>query len=322
MKRCFLFSTMIFLFFFAMSTVTMPVSAATVDRIVAVVNDGVITQSQLDEQINLVRQQMQHSSAPMPSDAQLRRQVLQQLIDQQLQLQIAKNLNLKVEDKMLEQALTQIATQNNFTLAELPQKLQEAGINYQKFREQIRRQILIQQVQQHEVGPTVTVSQQEAEQAAKTVSKSNFPAAVETHVRHIALKVTPLATEGVVKARLVKFRNEIMRGANFADLANTYSEDPSSVGRGGDLGWAQPGTFDPAFEKAMNELKINQISQPLKTQFGWHIIQVLGRKPVENLEAYHSSQTRNVVYQRKYQQAIQKWLQQLRKQGYVKIVNS
>lgn len=141
-----------------------------------------------------------------------------------------------------------------------------------------------------------------------------------THVRHILIKTTPLVNNTQAEQRLKEIRAEILRGGNFSDLAKKYSQDPGSAFKGGDLGWTLPGTFDPTFEAQANKLTVNQISLPFQSQFGWHVIQVLGREQkLQTTQAISRERAAQLVYQKKFQQALQNWLRQLRRQSYVKI---
>ncbi|MES2141740.1 MAG: peptidylprolyl isomerase [Pseudomonadota bacterium] len=141
-----------------------------------------------------------------------------------------------------------------------------------------------------------------------------------THVRHILIKTSPLVNNTQAEQRLREIRAEILRGGNFADLAKKYSQDPASSFKGGDLGWTLPSTFDPTFEAQENKLAVNQISLPFQSQFGWHILQILGREQkLQTTQSISREQAAQLVYQKKFQQALQTWLRQLRRQSYVKI---
>lgn len=421
--------------------VDLTAQAASLDSIAAVVNDTVITQSQLDREMQNARQAIMTAHAPMPTDRELRQKVLQQLIDTQLQLQVAKKMGINIDDKSLNAAIAQIAQRNNITLDQLKAELQRQGMSYSAYQKSIREQMIISQVQERAINPQINISEQDikdvlnspnvlhavqtqtatpaktsnntsyqvqdflislpenptaqqlsaAQQTAQTVLKAlrannvdaanmnaqsndlgwrtlnqlpevfakavqnlktgevagpirtgnglhvimlagvqgsnndttataSQPASVETHVRHILIKVTPLEPDSAVKLRLERIRNDITSGGDFAKQAEANSQDPGSASKGGDLGWVMPGMLDPNFEQAMNKLKIGEISEPIKTQFGWHLIQVLGRKPIQGQQNLRN-QAEKIVYQQKFEQALQKWLQQLRSQSYIRIYN-
>jgi peptidyl-prolyl cis-trans isomerase SurA len=143
----------------------------------------------------------------------------------------------------------------------------------------------------------------------------------KTHTRHILIKTSPLLSDAQAEQRLKEIRAEILRGGNFAELAKKYSQDPGSAYKGGDLGWTLPGVFYPTFEAQINKLAINQISLPFRTQFGWHIAQVLGRaQKLQTTQSISREQATQLVYHKKFQQALKNWLRQLRNQSYVKIM--
>lgn len=403
-----------------------------IDHIVAIVNDGVITQSQLDRQFALAQEQLQQTHGPMPAASVLRDQVLQHMIDEQLQLDLAKKLGIKVTDADVDRAIAGIAQQNSISVAELQTKVVQQGMTYDQYQQQIRKQMIISQLQQHEVASRVTVSQQEINDALSAMAKQpvqkdpsyhlldmvvplsetptpqqvsaaqqlaqsivvklragadfgqtvlagasykpplqggdlgwhklselpdlfvapvqhlqpgnitdpiNTPngfhilklveaqgvgpvthQTVQTHVRHILIKTTPVENDAQVQDRLARLRVQILNGVDFAKLAIINSQDPGSASKGGDLGWVDPGMLDPTFEAQMNQLKVGEVSQPFKSAFGWHIVQVLERKTVTDSKTYLQNQAQQAVYQRKFQEAVQNWLRGVRTQSYVKIL--
>lgn len=405
----------------------------TLDRIVAVVNNSVITQQQLNEHIEMIRQQWQAQNKSIPDATIFRKQVLNQMINNELQLQLAANTGLKINEAALDKTILGISQRNGLTLEQLREKLQQENIPYAKYRRQIRQQLIISRLQQDEVASKISVSDQEIKDMLahlpKTASqkvayhvedllvpfpnkpsaadiahiketalsllqktkagtsfqvmiaqanKSNFPltggdlgwrplndlpdifqATVQklkpgevagpiqaangfhlirlleiqgapttvphyvtsTHTRHILIKTSPLFNEKQAESRLNEIRADILRGGDFATLAKKYSQDPGSAYKGGDLGWTLPGFFDPTFEAQIKKLAINQISLPFKTQFGWHIVQVLGRaQKLQTTQNISRQQAAQLVYQGKFQQALKNWLRQMRNQAYVKIM--
>jgi len=139
----------------------------------------------------------------------------------------------------------------------------------------------------------------------------------KTHVRHILIKINALVSDQVAQERLLNLKTRIENGEDFATLARANSEDRGSAITGGDLKWVQPGALVPAFESAMNNLAINQLSQPVQTQFGWHLIQVLGREQQDNTQLMREAQARSQLQQRKADAAIEAWLTKLRDGAYV-----
>jgi peptidyl-prolyl cis-trans isomerase SurA len=407
----------------------LPTMGESLNRIIAIVNTHVITQQQLAEQIEITRQQDLAANKTLPSETVLRQEVLDHMIDNELQRQFAETAGWKIDEKILDGTIADIAQRNDLTIEQLRSRLEQDNLPYAKYRQQIREQLLISRVQQEAVGKKITVSEQEitdmlahmpksdvktlyhiedlliplpdrptaktlttaqqtalsllqqakkgntfqtlVEQAKNTASplasgdlgwrplnelpdifqayipplkpgeiagpiqaqngfhiirlleiKGNTPHYVTaTHARHILIKTSPLLDDKQAEQRLKEIRAELLRGGDFAKLAKKYSQDPGSAFKGGDLGWTLPGLFDPAFEEQLNRLSLKQISLPFHTQFGWHIVQVLGRtKKLQTAQALSREQAAQLVYQKKFQQALQTWLQQLRRQAYVKIM--
>ncbi|MFZ0218889.1 MAG: peptidylprolyl isomerase [Candidatus Aquirickettsiella sp.] len=405
----------------------------TLDRIVAVVNNSVITQQQLNEHIEMTRQLWLSENKPIPDAATFRKQVLNEMIDHELQLQLAANTGLNINEAALDKTIMGIAQRNGFTLEQLREKLQQENIPYAKYRQQIRQQLIVNHLQQDEVAAKITVTDQETKDMLAHMPKSspqkaayhvedllipfsNHPSAADishtkaialsllqqakngtsfqeliaqaskfnppltggdlgwralnalpdifqtpvqklkpgeiteplqadngfhlirllemqgdhsntphyvtsTHTRHILIKTSPLLNNMQAEIRLKEIRADILRGGDFATLAKKYSQDPGSAFKGGDLGWTLPGIFDPTFEEQIKKLAINQISLPFQSQFGWHIVQVLGRaQKLQTTRNISREQAAQLVYQRKFQQALKNWLRQIRNQAYVKIM--
>jgi peptidyl-prolyl cis-trans isomerase SurA len=157
---------------------------------------------------------------------------------------------------------------------------------------------------------------------ADSSSTANSNMITETHVRHILLKKDNLAPDSTMIRRLVSLRNDIVHKQDFAKVAEENSQDPGSVANGGDLGWIKPGVLDPKFEAAMNKLAVNEISQPIKTQFGWHLIQVLGRRQLQDSKAALQLKAQQMIFQQKLDEAQKQLVSQLRAQAYIKIFNN
>ena len=143
----------------------------------------------------------------------------------------------------------------------------------------------------------------------------------KTHVRHILLKQEASMTLEEVQKQADNLYQQLKSGKDFADLAKHYSLDVSSAVKGGDLGWVTSGELVPEFEKEMNELAVHQISKPTKSPFGWHIIEVLERKQVDDTASFEREEVRKFLLQRKFTESVQNWLQHVRADAYVKIVD-
>ncbi len=401
------------------------------DRVVAVVNNEVITETELNKQVALTKKQITAQKMQLPEEKVLRKQVLQHLIDVDVQLQMAKQHNLTIEDIELNQTLERIATSNHATLTQLREEIIRQGMTWNEYRENIRKEILLSHLQQKAVGRETMVSNEQVEQYLKTegaivdrsaltyhvqniiiplsdeptseqVTKAKREAefllaqikkgddfnrlAIEhssgefaleggdlgerhlaqlpelfakevvtmkagqvvgplragngfhliklvsiggdnqhhvvtkTHVRHILLKPDSSTLPEDAKKQVNNIYQQLKAGKDFGLMAKQYSLDSASAVKEGDLGWVAPGVLVPKFEEAMNKLAVNEISHPVKTQFGWHLIQVLGRKQEDDSEAFKRNQVRQFLQQRKFAEAVQNWQQHIRSDAYVNIV--
>jgi peptidyl-prolyl cis-trans isomerase SurA len=397
------------------------------DRIVAVVNDDVITAQELDTELNNIKRQYRQQNTRLPSDAILKPQLLERMILQKIQLQQAQRVHIKVDDEMLNRALDNIAQQNHLTLTQLRQTLEEEGNNFEDFRENLRKQIIINELQRRQVLSTITVTKQEidtflknqerqggkvveyhighilialpeaadAEQIAKSKTKAEGVLAKlqkgadfaqtaiavsdgqqalkggdlgwrraealptlfsdwlvkqdigsvsniirspsgfhiikllgkrtdeqkhvvkQIHARHILIKTGEFTSSEEALARLMKLKKRLDKGEDFGRLAKLYSEDPGSAENGGDLGWVNPGEMVPAFQQAMDSLPVNKISDPVRTKYGWHLIQVLGKRSHDDTEEFRQNKARQAIRERKTEPALQNWLRNLRDEAYV-----
>jgi peptidyl-prolyl cis-trans isomerase SurA len=405
--------------------------AQPLDTVVAVVNDGVITESELNAQVKLLRQQIVAKKMEVPPETALRKQVLQHLIDVDLELQLAKQNNLTIDNNELNDAISKIAANNKLTLTELREAVGQQGLPWQTYRENIRKEILIGRLQQKAVGKEVVVSPQQVEDYLKTsvhedktqyifhvqniviplpeeptteqlkkarekanavltkirkgddfsrvaIEESSGEFALEggdlgerhlaelpeifaqqvvkmktgqvsgpirtgngyqliklvainggngkhevvkTHVRHILLKPDSSMTTAEASVQVNNLQQQLKSGKDFSTMAKQYSLDAVSAAKGGDLGWVNPGDLVPEFEKAMDSLPVHQISKPVKSSYGWHIIEVLERKKVDDSSTYKRQQVRLFLQQRKFTEAVQNWQQHLRSSAYIKIMD-
>ena len=397
-----------------------------VDRIVAVVNDEVLTQNDLAERVNLVTKQLQRQGGQMPASDVLSRQILERMINDLLQVQLAKETGIKVDDATLDRTIERIAQENQMSLTDFRSALERDGVRYTKFREDIRNEILLARLREREVEKDIVVTDAEVEtemarQAKEATSDSEFnlahvlvlvpaqatpdqieqrrrkamlalselrrgtnfaqvaatysdapdatqggtlgwrpsarlpalfletleklnpgdvsdilrspngfhivklldkrgKAAVggvqQTHVRHILLRQREGLSSQEARNRLTQMRERIEAGTDFGELAKQQSED-SSAAKGGDLGWVAPGDTVPEFEKVMNALRDKEVSQPIQTPFGWHLVQVLERRSDELSDDRKKQASRNAIRQRKADEAFQDWLRQSRDRAFV-----
>jgi peptidyl-prolyl cis-trans isomerase SurA len=408
------------------SAIAQPRKVTVLDRIVAVVNNEVITRVDLDNQLQLALLQLKQQGTPPPPREILERQILERLISTSVQVQLAKDTGLRVDDSELDRAIQRIAQDNKLTLQQLRATLEKDGMPFAKFREDIRNQILLARLREREVDNRIVVTESEidnfistqqtqsergaeynlshilitvpenagpeqiqarrtrAEQALEqlksgadfrqvaasfsdapdalqggamgwrdaarlptlfvegvrtlqpgTVSQllrsangfhilklndhrgSSAPAVVaQTHARHILIRTNELVPEAEARRRLVSIRERLENKADFAQLARQYSEDPSNA-KGGDLGWLSPGDTVPEFERAMNALKPGEYSEPVQTPFGWHLIQVLGRRNEDMSRERVRVEARRALQARKSDEAYQEWVRQQRDLAFI-----
>lgn len=417
----------IYLIFLAVFVLATPLYAGIpLDRIVAVVNDDVILESELQDSIRTIRSQMQQQGNELPPRQELERQVLENLVVTKLQLQMAENSGIRVDDEMLNRAINDIANKNNLSLSEFRRILENDGYNYESFRQKIRQEMIIARLRQRQVENRITVTDVEidnylatqeiqgsgeteyrlshilvavpdgasedereqrrmiaekileerqagrefaelarefsdSQQAAdggdlgwrklseipslfsdevRNMSKGDVSEIVQndsgfhifelsdtrrgdshvvtqTRARHILLRPDELSSEQAVHTRLSQLRERIINDADFGELARAHSDDTVSAVDGGDLGWVNPGDLVPEFQQVMNSLQPGEISQPFKTDFGWHIVQVLDRREHDSTREYRRAQAREAIRKRKTEEAMQNWLREMREEAYV-----
>ena len=429
LKKLFFYLKLIFIFISLASQITYAKSEGNIkklDRIIAVVDQDVITEKELQEKINSVIGNLKSQKIEIPSESVLRKQVIERLIANSIQIQLAYQTGLKISDAQVDKTIERIAEKNKLNVADFKKTLEKDGTNFYKFREEIRNEITIAQLKEREVDSKILITDGEidnflnaqskeiqdefevahilirvpedatpekleklknkAEEAAKQIqSGKNFtqvsaafsetpnaleggnlgwkkasdlptlfvdalkkievgkltpilrspngfhilklinkkgssgPLVVEqTHVRHILIKLSEITSENEGRQKLIGIKDRLENGIKFEDMAKQYSEDPSA-NSGGDLGWINPGDTVPEFEKTMKQLNINQISDPIKTPFGWHLIQVLERRSQDMSKESARIQARQQIKMRKSEEAYQDWLQELRDRSFVEL---
>ena len=396
------------------------------DRVVAIVNDGVVTQSDLDEQTAMITERLKEQKTQLPPADVLRKQVLDRLVVQEVQFQRAERIGLKVSDEQVNSALSDIAQRNGIALSQLPAALAQQGQDFAGFRDNIRKEITLQMLRQRDVLSKISVTPRELEQFIERLKKlpsakdeynlahillaippdatqaqvdeiakkaqdiyersktedfsrlavaySNSQTALEggalgwrkgpelptvlaevvvslkpgevskplatpngfhlvklvgirstegspiqdqTHARHILMKPNALQDDATVKQKLSNIRERILKGEDFAAFASSMSEDSGSAVNGGDVGWNGPGTFVPAFESTLASLKVNEISEPFHTQFGWHIVQLLGRRQFDTTEESLRQRAFGQLRESKADEETELWLRRLRDEAFV-----
>ncbi|GAB4302350.1 MAG: peptidylprolyl isomerase [Thiohalomonadaceae bacterium] len=406
-----------------------PLHAARVvelNRIVAVVNDEAITNLELEKRLQGILVQLRQNGTALPPMEILRRQVLERLIIERLQLTLAAERGVRVDDETLNEVITRIAAQNQLSPQQFRTTLERDGGDFAEFREEVRHELIMSNLRAREVESRIEVTPQEvddflARQAAGgdmdteyhlghiliAVPEGASPEQVQTarakaqevleqlragadfrqmaithsagqqalqggdlgwrkggqlptlfadsvlrlapgelseplrspsgfhiikliekrgeqrqyvtqtHARHILIRSTALVSDSEARAKLERLRERLLQGEDFAELARANSEDPGSGAKGGDLGWANPGTFVGPFEQAMNKLQPGEISEPFRSQFGWHIVQVLERRQRDSTEELKRARAHDAIRQRKIEEETQDWLRRLRDEAYV-----
>lgn len=407
------------------------VFAEHLDKVVAIVNEEVITESELSKEVERLKQQMYASNTPLPADEVLRKQVLQHLINMNLQLQLAKQNNITIDDTDLNDALSKIANSNKLSMTQLREIIVRQGMTWDSYKSTIRKEMLISRVQQTAVAKDIHISQEQIEDYIKStalkerenltyrlrnivvpfadssktsevdrafrkaneilkkakqgqdfdnlyITESNQGFILEggdlgertlaelpelfakkvvhmnegeiagplkagngyqliklmkvsgekehhdvtkTHVRHILIKPEASMTASAADKHAENIYQQIKAGKSFALMAKQYSLDPLSANKGGDLGWLNPGELAPELEEAMEKLALNQVSKPIKSTFGLHIIEVLERKKVADLNSFKRQQALQALQRQKFAEAIQNWQQHLQSNAYVNVTD-
>jgi peptidyl-prolyl cis-trans isomerase SurA len=256
--------------------------AQPLDRIVAVVNDEVILESELMDMQQTVRQQLRQREAAIPPSDVLHKQVLERLILQRVQLQRAEEVGVRVGDDALNAALKQIASNNNMTLRQFRDVLEDDGFDYSQFRNTIREEMIISRLRKSQVEDRIVVSDREIDNflATQTVQAG---AEVEYQLQHILVSMPDAASpEQVQEAeqKLKKIQSLLDEGGEFSEVAAGYSDGQNALD-GGDLGWRKHGELPSLFSAVVPELEVGQISEPLRSGSGFHLVRVKDKKSQE-----------------------------------------
>ncbi len=258
---------------------TTPSRIVPVDRIVAVVNDEVITHNDLNERVQLVVRQLQRGGGQLPAADTLQLQILERMVNDLLQIQLAKETGIKVDDATLDRTIERIAQENKLATPEFRAALERDGIKYPRFREDIRNEILLARLREREVENGVVVTDAEVEtELAREAKESTGDS--EYQLAHILVLVQPQATSEQIEARRRRAAQalaELRRGANFAQVAATYSDAPDAL-QGGTLGWRPAGRLPTLFLEALDKLALGATSDLLRSPNGFHILKLLEKR--------------------------------------------
>ncbi|WP_439887332.1 peptidylprolyl isomerase [Pseudomonas sp. MBLB4123] len=396
------------------------------DRVVAIVDNDVIMQSQLDARVREVQQTIAKRGAAVPPENVLDDQVLERLIIENIQLQIGDRSGIRITDEELNQALGTIAQRNGMSLEQFRAALAKDGLSYADARDQVRREMVISRVRQRRVAERIQVTDQEVQnflasdlgklqlseefrlanilipvpeaaspatiQAAErqaqdiyqqlqkgadfaqlAIARSASETALEggemgwrkaaqlpppfdamlgalsvgevtepmrtpggfillkllekrgggtqvrdeVSVRHILIKPSEIRSEAEAKRLIERLHQRIQAGEDFAELAKSFSEDPGSALNGGSLNWIDPGVLVPEFREVMSNTASGELSKPFQSPYGWHVLQVMGRRATDSSAEFREQQALNLLRNRKYDEELQTWLRQIRDEAYV-----
>lgn len=408
-------------------------ASTTVDKVAAIVNNDVVLESDVNSMLKAVKAQARSNGQQLPDDSTLRHQILEKQIMESILLQQGKKANIQINDAELDQAIANIAAQNKITLTSLRSRLSAEGVNYDEYRKQVRREMIIAAVRNSEVRSRISILPQEVESLADQIAARPEPGAeinlsqillplpenpsqqqendaeqlannimvklkngddfaklaatysvdpnalrggsmgwgkidelpslfsqalfnikkdslvgpirsgvgfhilkvndirgqkkniavTELHARHILIKITPILDNQAALNRIKNLERHIRSGKiSFSDAAKKYSDDPGSANQGGDLGWASPSVYDPAFADALLQLKQSQLSSPVHSSFGWHLIELLGTRQVDKTGDAEKDQAYRLLLSRKFAEETQNWMQEQRAAAFVRILDS
>lgn len=258
------------------------------DRIIAVVNDNVVLQSELDRQVSTITTQYANNPQQLPPRDVLERQLLDRLILQKLQVERAEGTGVKVADAEVDQALTRMAQQNNLDVSQLRGAIEQQGINYDQFRNNVREQLLVQRLRQRVAQSRVQISDAEIDSLIKNGNLNRG----QMHLGYIVISTPDGATPDQIDAAHAKAdeaKKQIDGGMDFAAAAIRYSNAENAL-QGGDLGWRNRNELPPALVDAADKLQEGQTSEPLRGPNGFHIIKLLGKRDngAELVTEYHA----------------------------------
>ncbi|WP_413494326.1 peptidylprolyl isomerase SurA [Morganella psychrotolerans] len=402
------------------------------DKVAAVVNNGVVLESDVNNMLQTVVVNAKNAGQQVPDQATLRQQILERLIMDNIVMQMAGQMQITIPEQAIDGAIEDIARQNNISSAQMKERLKRDGMSYDKYRSEIRKEMMMAEVRNNEVRRRVVILPQEVDALANLISAQNSadselnishilipmpenptdaqmnaakekvsvimselqkgadfgklaitysadpqalkggnmgwsrlqelpglfverlqsakkgeivgpvrsgvgfhilrvndmrgnsqPISVtEVKARHILIKPSPIMTDEQARSKLQQITNDVKSGkTSFDDAAKQFSEDPGSALRGGELGWSMPDVYDPAFRDALMKLKKGDLSQPVRSSFGWHLIQLEDTRNVDKTEAAQKDRAYRMLFNRKFSEELQSWMQEQRAGAYVEILD-
>jgi len=264
------------------STQSFSLAYSPLDHIVAVVNEDVIMKSELENKIYTINENMKEQGANTPPESILKRQVLNNLIQNRIQLQLAARIGIKVNDENLNRTISNIAAESQVTLEQFREILEKDGYNYEQFREDIRNQITLTQLRKRQVTNRIIVSEKEID---NFLTNDNSQSIFQTEIRlsHILFALSETAAEDEItqtEQMASKVRDELLTGADFAKIASTVS-DGGNAKAGGDLGWRKINDIPTLFTDYIPDMKVGDISELIRSPSGFHIIKISDLKDME-----------------------------------------
>ncbi len=297
------------------------------DRMIASVNNEVITESELNRQTELLLVRLKQTDTPLPPLPVLHKQLLEKMISEKCQLQIAAAEGITIDEKTLNQAINEIANRDNLSLAEMQQFLEEQGISFSQFRETIKTELLISKIQQKEVGQGIMISKAEIDHFLASPAAQD-QSGTEYHLGHILIALPEEQTAEQSKIALQKTEStanaiakELRNGADFAKVAIAKSAGQQAL-EGGDLGWRDTTALPSAFAKIVPTLHVGEIYGPLRNDSGYHIIKLFAKRlpPQKQLSPTEArNKAMDTLYQRKFDELVVTWLRHLRSEAEIKI---
>lgn len=407
-------------------------AAQPLDRVTVQINEGIVLESEITNMLNTVKANAKAAGQALPSDEALRTQVIERLIMTRLQLQMADRIGLHIGDLQLDQTIENIAKEQNITVADMQAKIAADGLSWAQYREQLREEITLGEIQRIQVQRRIQVSPQEISSLVKLIEEQGMqevefqighilievpsnpnseqldsaskranivlkrlqdgadfkqtaiassagPKALEGGIweymnvnemptlfaelltgaktndiigpvrsgagfhiikvmdarglqtqeidevrsRHILIKPSPILSEERAKAMLDNFVQQLRAGdVDFADLARQYSEDPGSAAKGGELGWANPAVYVPAFAQTLNSLDVNEISEPFRSSHGWHIVQLEEKRKTDATDKFNTNRAHQLIFRRKFNEELQNWLDEMRAEAYIEVFDA
>ncbi len=402
------------------------------DKVAAVVNNGVVLESDVNNMVNTVKMNARNAGQQVPDEAALRNQILERLIMDNILLQMANQMQINIPEDAVNATILDIARQNGISVEQMQKRLTADGLDMTQYRGEIRKEMLIAEVRNNEVRRRVTILPQEVESLAQQMSSqavneanvnlshiliplpenptpaqleqaeaivkkimtelsngANFGklaisysadsqalkggdmgwsrlqelpvvfaeqlkaakkgdiigpirsgvgyhilrlndidssnkaiSVTEVKARHILIKSSPIMNDEEARQKLQQESDDIRSGkTTFEDAARENSEDPGSALKGGELGWNMPDIFDPAFRDGLMRLNKGELSQPIRSSFGWHLIELQDTRNVDKTDVAQKDQAYRLLFNRKFNEEAQTWMQEQRASAYVQTLD-